>query len=386
MKRPRSHNPPSGVWALLDFTGTRGVGLASWSVGLILALRAGQGREVAVLHNNLGFMLALFEGPAPSLEVLRAGIAFAKARGLGEMVHAITASTLEPLVDRGELDEALEVAARLAERLEKEDVTDLVVVRAAQARILAWRGQAEQVAGSLEWLESTARGTDDLHLVAFGLGSSALARVGIGQDDRAAALLAEIDALPEAQDLYYVDCLPTIVRMALALGDRDLAERLVDRVEPSYPYAGHALLAANAALAEARGDLRPATDAYAEAADRWERFGDVPENAFALLGQGRCLVGLARPTEGRTGPARSSRDFRAARCGTGARGDGRAPPAGDRAQFLETACRSLIQLRRSSSCTRRVHAGSIVSARRLTGDLTAEPMGAGERTRNPLSP
>ena len=51
------------------------------------------------------------------------------------------------------------------------------------------------------------------------------------------------------------------------------------------------------ALTEARGDLWAAVDAYADAADRWERFGVVAEQAFALLGQGRCLVGLSRPNE-----------------------------------------------------------------------------------------
>lgn len=30
---------------------------------------------------------------------------------------------------------------------------------------------------------------------------------------------------------------------------------------------------------------------------RWERFGVVPERAFALLDRGRCLMGLDRPTE-----------------------------------------------------------------------------------------
>jgi hypothetical protein len=43
--------------------------------------------------------------------------------------------------------------------------------------------------------------------------------------------------------------------------------------------------------------LSSAADAYADAADRWERFGVVPEQAFALLGQGRCLVTLSRQTE-----------------------------------------------------------------------------------------
>ena len=88
-----------------------------------------------------------------------------------------------------------------------------------------------------------------------------------------------------------------MVRTALGIGEPELAERLVSGLEPRYPYAEHALVAANAALTEARGDLQAAADAYADAADRWERFGVVPEQAFALLGQGRCLLGLSRPTE-----------------------------------------------------------------------------------------
>ena len=51
-----------------------------------LATEAGQGREVGLLHNNLGSALWGFEGPAASLEVLREGIAYAKARGLTEML------------------------------------------------------------------------------------------------------------------------------------------------------------------------------------------------------------------------------------------------------------------------------------------------------------
>jgi hypothetical protein len=111
-------------------------------------------------------------------------------------------------------------------------------------------------------------------------------------------LLAEIDATPDVRESpMYAASLPDMVRTALRIGDRELAERLVEGVEPRYPVAEHGLVAANAALADARGDLQAASDAYADAADRWERFGVVAERAFALLGQGRCLVELGRPTE-----------------------------------------------------------------------------------------
>lgn len=274
-------------------------GLADMREAIALAIQAGQGREVALLHNNLAMQLWVFDGPAAALEVQREGIGFARARGLTEMADATTASTLDPLVDAGELDDALEVAADVAERLEASGgMWDLIPVRAAQARIMALRGRAADVAGSLAWLESAARGTEDPHLVVLSLGSSALARVGIGQDEAAAALLAEVVAFPGTRDTpYYPAFLPAMVRTALAIGEPALAARLVVDFEPLYPYAEHALVAANAALTEASGDLRGASDAYAEAADRWGRFGVVSEEGRALVGQGRCLLGLLRPAE-----------------------------------------------------------------------------------------
>jgi len=65
----------------------------------------------------------------------------------------------------------------------------------------------------------------------------------------------------------------------------------------------------------------------------------------AVRGRSRACVRAARPgplsgqarttDRGRARPPRSSRDLRSARRGAGARGDGRAPAGGNRAQFLE---------------------------------------------------
>ena len=88
-----------------------------------------------------------------------------------------------------------------------------------------------------------------------------------------------------------------LVRAGLRIGEAALAQRLPRGLQARNAYAKHALVAANAALTEARGDLQAAADCYLDAADRWERFGVVPEQAFALLGRGRCLLGLSQPTE-----------------------------------------------------------------------------------------
>ena len=85
------------------------------------------------------------------------------------------------------------------------------------------------------------------------------------------------------------------MRTALALRQPELANRLVDGVEPRTPLAEHALCASSAQLAEAAGDYAEAVVLYAEAAERWREFGNVPERAYALLGQGRCLAALGQP-------------------------------------------------------------------------------------------
>jgi tetratricopeptide (TPR) repeat protein len=89
--------------------------------------------------------------------------------------------------------------------------------------------------------------------------------------------------------------LPSLVRVALALGDWQLAQQFVDAAEPLNPSSGHAIASSRAQLAEARGDIAGAAERYADASVRWEAFGNVPEHAYALLGQGRCLTALGNP-------------------------------------------------------------------------------------------
>ena len=98
-------------------------------------------------------------------------------------------------------DEALALAAEMAPRLEASgDVFDLIGVRAVQARIFALRGQGAQVVEWLDWLEAVRPGTGDPQDVVLGLGSAALVRAGLGQDEAAAALLAELESYPGARD------------------------------------------------------------------------------------------------------------------------------------------------------------------------------------------
>ena len=278
--------------------GDRG-GLDDFREAINLATEAGQGREVGVLHNNLGAALWPVEGPAGRLEVLRAGIAYAQARGLTEIIGNLTAGTVEMLVETGEHEQALTLAAELATQYEAIGATfDLASVRAVHAVILTLRGQAAQVADTLDWLETTTREIGQLDSTLANLAPAALARTALAQHDEAVALLDEAQTAEGARENgNYAAFLPAMVRTALSVGNPDLARRLVSGVEPLTPYHEHALTTANAALAETHGDLQAAADGYADAAKRWQAFGVVPEQAFALLGQGRCLLALGRTGE-----------------------------------------------------------------------------------------
>jgi tetratricopeptide (TPR) repeat protein len=50
-----------------------------------------------------------------------------------------------------------------------------------------------------------------------------------------------------------------------------------------------------AAVYYAQGQYTDAARLYREAAAHWHEFGNVPERAYALLGQGRCLRALDKP-------------------------------------------------------------------------------------------
>src|SRR5262249_32205995 len=101
--------------------------------------------------------------------------------------------------------------------------------------------------------------------------------------------------------------LPGLLRTALSLHDRDLAGRLADGVQPTTPLHEHALATCRAQLAEADPDHAQAAQLYQEAADRWQQFGNVPEHAYALLGQGRSLLALDHA--GAEVPLRNARDL-----------------------------------------------------------------------------
>ena len=265
-----------------------------------LATQAGQGREAAILHDNLGILLWAFQGPQAALAELDSGIAYATSRGLAEMAATTTASTLAPLIDAGRLDEAVTVATKFAEHLQ-ENPSILAEVRSILTRIHIVRGQAIETSGDLDWIETFGRDEGSADSIIDGLGAAALAHATLGNPSHAATLLTELTETPNTHTTpYFAAYLPTLVRAALTLERPDLAGALIADYDPHTPYARHALTTTNAALSEHRGQHQTAVVGYADATHRWGEFGVVPEHGFALLGQGRCLIHLGQPHQATT--------------------------------------------------------------------------------------
>jgi class 3 adenylate cyclase len=274
-------------------------GLEDMRRALQIAIAAGQGREAGTLHNNIGRTAWVFEGPTAALEVYLEGIAFDRARGLTALAVWCEGSSLDVRWDGGDVDGALDAARRVADAAEEADVVPpLITARAFLARGHSSRGETEESFEFLDWLEATARETGVPEVFTIGASAAAIAWASLQRPDRAAALLRELAATPRIRTAgTFSAWLPSLVRTALAIDDRDAAERLASMLEPTYPYAQHSHVAVLAALEEAAGNLEAASDGYSDAAARWEGFGVVPEQAFALLGQGRCLLGVFRPVE-----------------------------------------------------------------------------------------
>ena len=272
-------------------------GIQDMREAISLATLAGQGRDVALLHNNLGINLWGYEGPDAALAELATGIAYATARGLTELSNMTTTSTLSALFDAGRLDEALETAGTLVKHPDAEADT-LAEVRSVQARIHTLRGTPARAADYLAWVETTSRDLGDAEGLVFGLGSAAVAHAALQDTTRAAKLLTELAASQHTRDNpQYAALLPALVRTAIAIDHLDVAQSLTTGYQPRTPYAHHALITATAALAEAGGDTQAAGDGYGDAAARWEQFGVIPEHAYALQAHGRCLIHIGQPQE-----------------------------------------------------------------------------------------
>ena len=275
-------------------------GLDDLRRALQVATTQGLGREAAVLYYNLGASLVRAQGPRAVWELAQQGTAFAQRHGIAEWVPLLEGTAVEAMADLGLIEQARTLMATALSHVAAEDWMGQVDLRSAEARIQARRGELSHI-GLMDWIQQTvakARELGEPQYLGGLLAIAAIAWTAVGEARTAAPLLTELEQVPNVRHtLDYLRSLPDLVRVAIAAGEPELGARLADGLEPVYQLDQHAAVTASALLAEQHGEHAEAAALFADAAGRWERF-EVPwEQAQALLGQGRCLLALGRPTE-----------------------------------------------------------------------------------------
>jgi class 3 adenylate cyclase/tetratricopeptide (TPR) repeat protein len=282
-------------------------GLSDMRSALALAVVQGLGRDAATLYNNLALVVWQYEGPAAALVLCDEGIEFCERRGIAGMATWIATQRLTFMAACGHSERTLADVEFLAAHSEAAGYSTFIEARSVQLALRGRRGEGAD-ATAAEQLVAIARGTGGPELIAMGFAAAAELMLAGGHRERATAVLEELEQTSGTRgDPYYAAALPGLLRCALALGEPALAARLIGGVEPRIPLQQHTLATCRAALAEAADDRATAATAYADAATQWRRFGDLPELAYALLGQGRCLVALGMPEAG--SPLGEARDL-----------------------------------------------------------------------------
>jgi tetratricopeptide (TPR) repeat protein len=258
---------------------------------------SGLGEHMTWVFTGVANWIYIHEGFQASLAVCAEGLDFARRRGAVDLETDLRTVIVWASHAAGDWDEVLDEAVAIDPLLERHwDSWALSAERLFRTLVLVERGRAQEAAKLVEWLEQ--RALDEWAARAGCSIAASAVRSALGDTARAMDLLSRSEAALRDKGGYWVAwLLPHAVRIALAAGDRHLAERLADSLEPLQPVSRHAIVAARALVSEAHGDRAAAAAGFADAASRWHDFAAVYEEAQALLGQGRCLMALDRAPE-----------------------------------------------------------------------------------------
>ena len=298
--------PEERLWALDARGVARGDlgdlgGMEDLRAALAVGREIGAGYDTAVVYINLIEALWLSEGPAAALETCQEAIEFSERRGLVEGAAWIRSATLEPLLDLGRWDEAVETADTVVGWEQGHGQYLSQTAHQVKARVLLWRGEVEAARALTRKLLPRARSIEDLQLLVPALATAAAVEQAAGDHMAVRALVEEVLRVVGERGgggWYLGQQIADLVRVCVAVGQRAAGKALAAQAHDGVARNRHGPLAARAALAEADGALDEAARRYEEAAARWGDFGQQLERARALLGAGRCLVAVGRP-EGR---------------------------------------------------------------------------------------
>lgn len=274
-------------------------GLDDLREAIRVSSEAGLGLETVRSYSYLGEWLWLTEGPAAGLELFEQAIELAERRGFPLQAMWARVGALRLLFDLGRWDELVRCTGEVMEASgELGDNAIAPVGPTYLARVLTARGRAGNAATLLARALPEARQLEDLQVLGPALVTAALVEEALGNPGAATDLVRELEeATRDRSPAYRESYLPDAVRVCLAAGELDLADRLLADARSHVTRCRHCVTTARALVHEARGELDQALEGFSAAVRDWTSFGSALERALALMGTGRCLLAAGRQGE-----------------------------------------------------------------------------------------
>jgi tetratricopeptide (TPR) repeat protein len=272
--------------------------LADLQAAVELGVTRGYPGEAAVAYNNYGGLRWVAEGAAAGLETYTEGIAFSIRRGMdGPRLWSLAESTLCHY-DLGNWDEVLAIADEVDAEAEARSWSQIAgFADPMRAQVMFMRGDLAGAKAVSAANLPAARETGDPQLLIPALELEALVAVAEGRTDEARDALLEVERIGAETTPLIHSHAAGLIRIACGAGDVALAQRLVGGNLAIPGRTENITVSGRAVIAEAEGRLEEAVAGYGDAAARWLRYGSVPEQGLALIGQGRCLIALGRAAE-----------------------------------------------------------------------------------------
>ena len=280
--------------ARIELLGEVEGGLADLREGIRLALESAPAGIAAAAHVNLGDAIWFENGPEEGLALYRQASDIGDRRGAVGNANWARMESMWALFDLGRWDELLEVGDQLMQGSSDHTLQIAVLIESFRQLVLVNRGSLESAQAIEEQILPRAREIGDGQVVvpAFRLG--AMARFAAGDRAGAVALVEEAGALMRERPGFRGWLLDDSARICLAADEPTVLRALLADLVPHVTRDRHSTISAQANLAEVEDDPASALSLYEEVAEGWGAFPHVLEHAHALVGAGRCLLGLSR--------------------------------------------------------------------------------------------
>jgi class 3 adenylate cyclase/tetratricopeptide (TPR) repeat protein len=251
--------------------------------------RLGLGRITAVSMNNLADGISYYVGLREARVAWEDAMEFSRSRGLMYAEMWQRGERLRALFHLGEWDELQREAHEVVTWEQSHGGSQLgIFARTYLAGVLIHRGEPSEAGANVEVLLPRARESGDPQVLVPGLTIAALADAVAGDERAALGHVRELEKLTRTSFAWRGYGLLWPARIAVGSGELALAEAFLDGAGESSAWDSCTRLSGRALFAEARGASGEALALYCEAAEHWDAHGSLIEQAYALIGAGRC--------------------------------------------------------------------------------------------------